>query len=165
MRQTLFGLVVFVLSLALLGLVQRAIGLGAPPRGGVLLVGLSVIFAFVSGGLLGRTIGAARVQGLKAAPLVALLAGLVWGAVLCSAVTPLYLESALEALAREGAGQVLRERADLLNRETGVRSAVDAAKTLAVSGAGRLPVLSLLVWTLLGPAIAGAIEARQSRAR
>ena len=165
-RQMLFGLVVFVPSLALLGLVQRAIGLGTPPRGGVILVGASVVFAFVSGGVLGTVIGAtARTRRFNGAVLIALLAGLVWGGVLCTVVAPLYLQGALDALAREGAGQVLRERRALLSRETGLQFAIDAAKTLALSGAGRLPVLGLLMWTLLGSAMAGALEARWARAR
>ncbi len=165
-RQTMFGLVLVVLSLLVLGLVQAAIGLGAPPRGGVILVGASVVFACVSGGVLGMTIGAAaRTRRFNGGPLIALLAGLVWGSVLCTMVAPLYLESALDAVVRQGAGELLRERRTLLNRDTGLRYAVEAAKTLAWSGAGRLPILSLLIWTLLGPAIAGGFEARWARRR
>jgi hypothetical protein len=165
-RQTMFGLVLLVLSLLVLGLVQAAIGLGAPPRGGVILVGASVVFACVSGGVLGMTIGAAaRTRRFNGGMVIALLAGLVWGSVLCTMVAPLYLESALDAVVRQGAGELLRERRALLNRDTGLRYAVEAAKTLAWSGAGRLPILSLLVWTLLGPAIAGAFEARWAMRR
>ena len=162
-RQVVFGLVVVVLTLPLLSLAQRAIGLGTPPRGGVLLLGASVVLACVSGGLIGTTIGAAaRARRSNGGVLLALLAGLVWGGVLCSIIAPLYLESALEALAREGAGALWRERSAVLNQETGVQGAVERAKTLARSGAGRLPVLSLLFWTLLGSAIAGAFEARRA---
>ena len=165
-RQTMFGLVLVVLSLLVLGLVQGAIGLGAPPRGGVLLVGASVVFACVSGGVLGTTIGAAaRDRRFNGGMVIALLAGLAWGSVLCTMVAPLYLESALDAVVRQGAGELLRERRALLNRDTGLRYAVEAAKTLAWSGAGRLPILSLLIWTLLGPAIAGGFEARWARRR
>ena len=165
-RQALVGLVMFLLSLALLSLVQRAMGLGAPPRGGVILVGISVVFAWVSGGMLGTAIGAAaHARRFHGAPLIALLAGLVWGGVVCTTVVPLYIDSALESLARQGVGHVLRERQALLNRETGVQSTLDAAKTLAWSGAGHLPALSLLLWSLLGPAIAGGLEARRARSR
>jgi len=166
MRQTVFGLVIVVLSLLLLGVAQRAMGLGTPPRGGVILLGASVVFACVSGGVLGTTIGgAARARRFNGAALIALLVGLVWGGVLCAVVAPVYLQSALDAITRQGAGQLLRERRALLNRETGLRYAVEAAQTLAWSGAGRLPILSLLVWTLLGPAIAGSLEARWAQRR
>ncbi len=160
LRQMVLSFAVVVLSLLLLSVVQRALGLGAPPRIGVILVSASVVFAWVSGGVLGMLIGAAaRARRLNGSPLIALLAGLVWGGILCGAVIPLYLEIALEAMMREGVGQVWQQRAALLNRTTGLTYALEAAKTLAWSGAGRLPVLSLLVWTLIGPAIAGGFEA------
>ncbi len=165
-RQTVFGLVVLVPSLLVLGAVQRVIGLGAPPASGVLLVGSSVIFACASGGVLGMTIGtAARTRRLNAGPLLALLAGLGWGCVLCGTIAPLYIEYALEATLREGVGQVVRERDMLLNRESRVPYAVDAVKTLALRGSGRLPVLSLLVWAVLGPSVAGGLEARRALRR
>lgn len=166
MRQTVLGLALVLLSLPLLALAQRAIGLGSLPGSGVILIGASVVFACVSGGLVGMTIGAAaRARRFPGGLLLALLAGLVWGGLLSAAVAPFYLESALEALAREGAGQLLRDRRALLNRETGLRYILEAGKTLAWSGAGRLPVMSLLIWTLVGPAIAGGIEARGARRR
>ena len=165
-RQAMFGLVVFVLSLLVLGTLQRAIGLGAPPMSGVVLVGSSVIFACASGGVLGMTIGtAARARRLNAAPLLALLAGLIWGGILCGTVAPLYIEYALEAMLREGVGQIVRERDMLLNRDSRLQYAVDAVKTLALRGSGRLPILSLLVWVVLGPSIAGGLEARRSLRR
>jgi len=163
MRQAVFGLVVLVLSLLVLGAVQRSVGLGAPPTSGVLLVGSGVIFACASGGVLGMTIGsAARARRLNAGPLLALIAGLMWGCVLCGTIAPLYIEYALEAMLRDGVGQVVRDRDMLLNDGSRVQYAVDAVKTLALRGSGRLPILSLLGWVLLGPSIAGALEARRS---
>ena len=165
-RQMVFGFAVVVLSVPLLWIVQRAIGLGTPPHGGVILVGASVVVAWASGGVLGMIIGAAtRARRFNGGLLIAILAGLVWGGALCGVVVPLYLESALEVMAREGAGQVWQQRDALLNRTIGLADAFELAKTLAWSGAGRLPVLSLSVWTLIGPAIASWLEARRALRR
>jgi hypothetical protein len=207
LRQAFVGSILVVLSLPLLWMFSRAIGLGAPPVGGVLLLGGSAIAAWGAGGFVGATLGGG-VGGLRRgnAALVAVLGGLILGAVLCSVVAPFYAQSVLEGVAHDAASDVWRRRDELLTRareavataaQEGTRNpsrsrkaaqdaenlkqqaerlstqaresaattatgALTTAKGLALRAAARLSAMTLLVWTLLGPAIAAFLEARRA---
>jgi len=92
----------------------------------------------------------------------AFLLGLIWGGVLCAVIAPMYTQSVLEQLTREGASLAWNQRDAFMDRQTGVATALESAKKLAQAGVVHLPALSLLIWVFLGPAIGGAIEARRS---
>jgi hypothetical protein len=85
-------------------------------------------------------------------------------------------------MTQEVAVTALRERGDLVGRAgeaySGVRegrggqvaretagAAIDQAKNLALRGAARLPAMSLLFWTLIGPPLGAAFEASRARRR
>lgn len=207
LRQAAIGLVLVALSLPLLWMFSRAVGLGAPPLGGVILLGGSAIAAWAAGGFLGAVLGSGA-RGVRAggAPIIAALAGLVLGGVMCFAVAPFYAQSVVEGVTREAATDVWKRRDELLARarqattkaaqdaarnpararesardaenlkaqaerlSTQVRKtasntasgALSATKKLALSAAARLPAMTLLIWALLGPAIAGFLEARRA---
>ena len=182
-RQALFGLLSVLVSLPILNALHHAFGLGAPPRGGVVLLGLSVLFAWASGGALGAFVGeAGRRNSSWNATFVAALAGLLWGGVLCAFVAPLYAQSVLDDVTRhvatQAAATALDEKDRLLERARDVRAgktravageAFSKAKTSALevarSGASRLPAFALLFWVLLGPAIAASMESRKAARR
>lgn len=162
------GLAAVLVSLPVVWALSRAAGLGAPPVGGVLLLGAGVVLAFAGGGLLGAALGSVggRNQGGIRA-LGGAFAGLLWGGALCAVVAPIYAQSALDGLTRAGAALVYEQRDMVLGerRLPEAPEAVEAAKRLARGGAARLPALALLGWTLCGPALAGAVEARRHAAR
>lgn len=160
-RQLLFSCFFLAISLPFLWIVHRILDLGEPPLSGVLVLGGSVAFACVSGGVLGFTLGELK-RGQPYIGLWAFLLGLAWGGVLCIFVGPLYTQSVLESLAREGAAMAWSQRDALLDRQTGVATALESARSLAQTGVVRLPALSLLIWVFLGPAIGGAVEARRA---
>lgn len=163
-RQSLFSCFFIAVSLPFLWFVHRILDLGSPPTSGVLLLGASVAFACVSGGALGFMLGEFK-RGETYITLWAFGLGLVWGGVLCAIIAPLYTQSVLEHLAREGAAVAWNERDAFLDRQTGVASAVESAQSLAQTGLVHLPALSLLIWVFLGPAIGSAVEARRAARR
>lgn len=207
LRQATSGLIVVTLSLPLLWMFSHAVGLGAPPLDGVLLLGGSAIAAWAAGGFLGAAVGSGA-RGVRAggAPTIAALAGLVLGGAVCFTVAPFYAQSVVEGVTREAAADVWEKRDELLARahqaatkaapdiarnpararesardaenlktqaarlssqarEIAGRAAIGALSTtekLALSAVARLPAMTLLIWALLGPAIAGFLEARRA---
>jgi hypothetical protein len=209
LRQAAIGLVLVLLSLPLLWMFSRVVGLGTPPLSGVLLLGASAVAAWAAGGFLGATLGSGA-RGLKVSgtPVVAALSGLVLGGVVCFTVAPFYAQSVVEGVASDAATDVFHKRDEILARarsaatkaaqesarnparaQKAVRdaenlkrqaahlsaqareaagstatAAFSSAKQLALRAAARLPAMTLLIWTLLGPAIAGFLEARRAAA-
>lgn len=163
-RQSLFSCFFVAISLPFLWFVHRILDLGPPPLQGVLLLGGSVVFACLTGGALGCLLGEYK-RGQSGIMWLAFLLGLLWGGALCAIVAPLYAQSVLEALSREGAAAAWSQRDAFLDRQTGIATALETAKSLARSGATHLPAFCLLLWVLLGPALGGAIEARRAALR
>jgi hypothetical protein len=207
LRQAVIGSVLVALSLPLLWMFSRAVGLGTPPLSGVILLGGSAVASWAAGGFIGASLGQGA-RGLRAggAPIIAALCGLVLGGVVCSAVAPFYAQTVVEGLARDAANDVFERRNEVLARaraatakvaqeaarnparardavrdsenlkqqaarlstqareatENTATSALSTAKQLAFRAAARLPAMTLLIWALLGPAIAGFIEARRA---
>ena len=128
------------------------------------MLGGGVLFACLSGGAIGWALGEYK-RGETKIAILAFVLGLVWGAILCSVVAPLYAQSVVDALTREGASVAWNQRDAFLDRQTGIATALESAKTLARTGATHLPAFCLLVWVLLGPALGGAMEARRASLR
>ncbi|RYG56138.1 hypothetical protein EON80_29725, partial [bacterium] len=99
------GLVAVVVSLPLLLLVHRSLGLGNPPVSGLLLLGGTVVVCFALAAAIGASLGAARGNALVAA-----LLGLVLGVAACFLVAPFYAGLVVEGLTRDATGLVLNER-------------------------------------------------------
>jgi hypothetical protein len=123
------------------------------------------VLGFAAGGALGAMLGASdlgvRVRRLRG---VASVAGLVLGIVLCGAVLPVYLDSAMDDVTDAAAEGAAGRIGTVLDRPSSAwDQAGDAAGELARAGAARLPALALLGWTLLGPALAAGLEARRPR--
>ena len=160
-RQTLLSCFFIAISLPFLWFVHRILDLGSPPQAGVLVLAGSVAFACISGGILGFLLGDFQ-RGKNYIGVWAFFLGLIWGGVLCAFIAPYYAQSVLENLAREGAAAAWNQRDAFVNRQTGVATALESAKSLAQSGLVHLPAFSLLVWVVLGPAIGSAVEARRA---
>ena len=160
-RQSLFSCFFIAISLPFLWFVHRILDLGAPPLVGVLVLGGSIIFACVSGGVFGFWLGEFKPYE-SSIVIWAFFLGLVWGGLVCAVVAPFYTQSVLEHLTREGAAMAWSQRDALMNRETGIATAVESATTLSQSGIVHLPALSLLLWVFIGPAFGGAMEARRA---
>ncbi len=162
LRQTCFGLTAVALSLPLLWTLHRRVGVDAPSTGSVLLLGASVVVAFVGGGVLGAALhefGRGTKFGRnRAGGWIAASGGLIVGVFFCIAVASIYGQSIVEGMADEGASMAWSQRDALLHQTRA--TAATAAKELAGQGAARLPVLVLLVWALLGPMIGAALEYR-----
>ena len=163
-RQTLFSIFFVAISLPFLWIVHRLLDLGSPPLPGVLLLGGGVFFACLTGGILGWGLGEYK-RGESWIIWPAFLIGLMWGGVLCAILAPMYAQSVLDALARETAVAAWSQRDAFLDRQTGVATALETAKSLARSGATHLPAFCLLLWVLIGPALGGVMEARRAASR
>lgn len=179
-RQLFVGMLIVVVSLPLLWALHGAFGLGNPPLSGVLLLGGSVVAAFAGGGVIGYLLGAGG-RNTGSVPLAA-LCGLLWGGSVCALAVPFYGQMIVEHLMHEGTSLAWRERGRVVERagdaarevragrarqaaEKTAGEAWTTAKNMALSGAARLPALSLLVWALLGPALGAAWECRRAARR
>ena len=179
-RQLFFGLFAVVVSLPLLWSLHRTLGLSEPPLGAVLLLGGSVLAAFLGGAVIGHLLGAVR-RHAGDVPLAA-LCGLLWGGCVCAFVLPAYGSLVVDNLTHESALVAVRERGRILERageatrdvragraheaaSKAAREAWATAKGVALSGAAPLPALSLLLWAFFGPALGAAWECRRSARR
>lgn len=124
----LVGVAAVVVSLPILFLVHRALGLGNPPITGLVILGGTVVICFALGGGVGASIGAARGNSLIAA-----LLGLVIGGAACFIVAPFYGSLVVEGLSRDATGLVLSERSRFENAAKNAGS-----DTLAAAREGRL---------------------------
>ncbi len=162
LRQACFGLLAVALSLPLLWTFHRAMGVGSPSAGSVLLLGASVVAAFVGGGLLGaalREFGrGTRFERGRGRGWIAPLAGLLFGLFFSIAVGSFYGQSIVEDLAGEGAKRVWSQRDKLWNQPRATTT--DAARELVWQGVSRLPILILLGWAIIGPPFSAALEYR-----
>lgn len=167
LRQACFGVVAVALSLPLLWTLHRRIGVDAPSTTSVLLLGASVIVAFVGGGLLGvvvRELGRGnKLARSRAGGWVAAGAGLLFGLVFCVAVASFYGQSIVENAADDRLTMIWQQRAALLQQTRA--TATGGARELAGQGAARLPVLVLLGWALIGPTLGAALEYRLAARR
>lgn len=166
-RQALLGLLAVAVSLPLLFLLSRVLGVSRPPLGGLATLGGSVVLAFAGGGLIGALLAISfSGRPLRLVRLVAAGAGLVYGFVLCSAVLPLYTDDVLDEMTDRGTEIAVERAPDVLDHPAGaVDQATDAAGKLVQEGAVYVPALALLGWTLLGPALAAPLEARRPKPR
>ena len=167
-RQACLGLVAVVVSLPLLWALQRRFGL-AQGSEGVLLVGASVLLAFIGGGLVGAGLhefGRGTSLGRRGkGGWIAPAAGLLLGLVVAVGAGSYHAQSIVEDAASEGASRAWQQRGELLDRFRATQAATTAAKELAVAGAAQLPVLVLLAWAPLGSMLGAALEYRLAARR
>ncbi len=104
-RQTFCGAILVLLSLPLLWILHRALGLGNPPLSGILVLGGAVVLAFAGAGAIGASVGAARSNALLAGLLSLLLGGAI-----SAGAAPFYGSIIVDDLTREGAGMVWAQR-------------------------------------------------------
>ena len=184
-RQTIFGVLVLFLAIPLLNVLHNALrerfGLGPPPASALIMMGVSVLVCFIGAGLIGVLCGGAM-RGRGVAALVAALGALVWSGLVCSLVVPMYASSiaegaateaalsgvsdprALYGRARDAVGGVREGRAEDVARNT-ASEFVGRGRDAALRAAARVPAVSLLLWTLIGPPLGAAFEAAKARRR
>lgn len=163
LRQACFGLVAVGISLPLLWALQRRFGL-TPGSEGVLLLGASVVAAFIGGGLLGAGLHefgrGTKFERSRAGRWVSPVAGLVLGLLVAAGAASYHTQSIVEDAAKEGASQAWQKRGELLDRSRAQATATGAAKELALEGAKQLPMLLLLGWAPLGAMLGALLEYR-----
>lgn len=181
-RQTIFGVAVLLLAMPLLNSLHAHFGLGPPPASALILIGGSVVTCFVGAGVIGVVCGMDVKAGRGVRAMLAAALSVGWSGLVCSVVIPFYGSTIVDHLTGEATATAFRERGALLGRAQdaygGVREgrggqvaretageAFDRAKELARSGAARLPAMSLLFWTLIGPPLGAAFEAARARRR
>ena len=130
----MFGMALAVVSLPVLFLAHRAMGLGQPPLPGLILLALSVVISMAIAGAIGAAVAKA-----KGDLVVAGVLGLVLGFVVCTVVAPIYGGMIIDNITRQAsmavAGTVLGQDPATFARE----KALDAGKqTLSAARAGRL---------------------------
>jgi hypothetical protein len=168
-RQALLGLLVVTLSLPPLFALSRALGVGTPPRGGLAILGGSVVLGFAGGGFVGALasglgLPTERRAAWRRLRVAASLAGLVWGIALCGLALPLYLDGVVDDATDAGTEAAIHRIDPILDHPAGaLDQAWAVAGELAQAGAARLPALTLLGWTLLGPVLAAPLETRRTR--
>jgi hypothetical protein len=183
-RQSIFGVLCLALALPLLNALHNRFGLGAPPTSALVLIGAAVLICFTGGGIIGVFAGGgarAAKHSISALP-IAVFGALIWSILVCSATVPFYGSMIVDHLTHEVTSTAFRERGQIIDRtrqgiedvrggrsgELASRTAGQAwrkSKDLASSGAAQLPALSLLLWTLIGPPIGAAFEARRAMRR
>lgn len=181
LRQTVFGVICLVIALPLLNALHNRFNLGSPPISAIIVIGVAVLICFIGGGIIGVLSGDASRRSAAAIP-IALVGALVWSAIVCSIAVPTYGGMIVDHIAQDAAGTAFRERGQIIDRTRqgiadvrGGRSGelasrtlnegLEKSKELALAGAARLPALSLLLWTLIGPPIGAAFEARRAMRR
>lgn len=181
-RQTIFGVLVLVLAMPLLNALHARFHLGAPPTSALILIGGSVLACFIGAGLIGVACGAGVQSGRGASAVLAWVLSLGWSLLVCSVVIPFYGSTIVDHMTQEAAATALRERGALLGRAGDAYSGVREGRAGQVAretggevlsrggemlkkGAERLPALSLLFWTLIGPPLGAAFEAARVRKR
>ncbi len=179
-RQAAFGLIVLLAAMPLLNALHARFGLGAPPASAVLLMGGSVLACFVGAALIGVLCGLDLKAGRGTRAVVAAAMSVGWSGLVCSVVIPFYGSTIIDHVTEEATTTAFRERGALLDRGgdavDGVRAgrggqvaratageALDRAEEVGKSGLARLPALSLLFWTLIGPPIGAAFEASRAK--
>ena len=179
-RSAITGIVAVAVSLPLLWALHRSFGLGKPPLNGIVVLGLGVILAFVGAAAIGILTARSMPDRRAKTGWWAALFGLVWGIALVSVLVPTYAGMVADEIAKEGAMMALRSRGELLEGARDTLSQIqngksgDAArgigagglqkaKELAISGAARLPALSLLFWAILAPPFIAFLEARAAK--
>lgn len=177
LRQTILGALSVLLTLPLVNWFGQRAGQNVPTSG-LILLGLVVVFAWISGGAIGLLWGEwNRERRMKWSGL-ALLFGLVWGGVVAAGAVPIYAQQVADELTREGAGAVWNERTKIWENAQKVREGkrdevvgetLETAKGADVglwkSGVARLPLLALLLPMVFGPALAAGLEAAVARRR
>ncbi len=181
-RQSIFGLLALALAMPLLNSLHAKFGLGPPPTSAIVLMGGSVLACFVGAGFIGAFCATGAKASRTASAILAWVLSLGWSLLVCSVVIPFYGSTIVDHLTEEATMTALRERGALVDRAgdaiDGVRAgrggqvardtageALSRTATLAESGLARLPALSLLFWTLIGPPLGAAFEAAAVRKR
>ena len=181
-RQAIFGVLVLLLALPLVNAMHARFDLGSPPTSALVIIGGAVLACFIGAGLIGAFCGGGVKAGRGPGALLAAALSFGWSLVVCSVVIPFYASSIVDHLAQDAAMTAVRERGQLFDRARdavgGVREgrggevarstggeAVSKSLELAKKGAARLPALSLLFWTLIGPPMGAAFEAARARRR
>ena len=104
-RQTVFGVLLVLLSLPFVWILHRTFGLGSPPFSGLIVLGGAVVIAFAGAGAIGASVGASRGNSLVAGVLSLLLGGAI-----SAGAAPLYASMIADALAHDAAGIVWAQR-------------------------------------------------------
>lgn len=104
-RQTVFGILLVLISLPFLWILHRTFGLGSPPFSGLLTLGGAVVLAFAGAGAIGASVGASHGNSLLAGVLSLLLGGAI-----SASAAPLYAGLIADALTHDAAGMVWAER-------------------------------------------------------
>lgn len=181
-RQTIFGVLVLALALPLVNALHARFGLGSPPASALILMGGSVLACFIGAGIIGAICGSGVKAGRGPGALLASVLSLGWSLLVCSIVIPFYGSMIVDHITQDAAMTALRERGALFDRAKdaygGVREgrggevarstageAVSRSVEMAKKGAARLPAMSLLFWTLIGPPLGAAFEAARARRR
>jgi len=177
-RAAIVSLVAVLVSLPLLFWIHGHFELGKPPINGIVMLSLGVMGACMGASFLGWGLG--RLMRRRASGTLAALGGFVWGVAITFSVASFYggmiadeatrgaamaavanrdriTQSALETLdqARAGHASKAAENAGYKFR--------DGAVDVAISGAAKLPAMSLLAWALLAPPLLSAFECRRAR--
>ena len=123
-RGLLIGLVLVLISLPGLFALHGALGLGAPPVSGLLVLGGAVALALVVANVAGVFMGESRSN-----PLLAALIGLVIGGATCAVAAPLYGGMVVDSITHDAMGLAWNERERIV---AGARDAVSSGTVSAV---------------------------------